>query len=128
MIVYVLMKMRIINCHVCIMVLKPYLYGLAFTTRLLMRCNRFYLRCVSIVIDLIYILRLSCHYLDLSPAVALGSSVGSYAGAEFALYLSEAQLRQLYMASLVVLGGRSLLGAIGNVRRLSRGYFAKKPL
>lgn len=64
----------------------------------------------------------------LSAAVALGSSVGSYAGAEFALYLSEAQLRQLYMASLVVLGGRSLVGAVGNVHRLSRGYFTKKML
>lgn len=57
--------------------------------------------------------------------MALGSSVGSYAGAEFALHLSEGQLRQLYMASLVVLGGRSLVGAVGNVLRLSRQHWKK---
>jgi uncharacterized membrane protein YfcA len=58
----------------------------------------------------------------LAAAVALGSSSGSYAGVEFALSLEESQLRQLYMASLVVLGGRSLVAALGNAYRLSRFY------
>jgi uncharacterized membrane protein YfcA len=62
----------------------------------------------------------------LAAVVALGSSLGSYTGVEFALYLNESQLRQLYMASLVVLGGRSLVGAVGNIYRLSRVYLKKK--
>jgi hypothetical protein len=59
--------------------------------------------------------------------VALGSSLGSLSGAKFALYLTETQLRQLYMASLVVLGGRSLVGAMGNIYRLG-GAYLRKPL
>lgn len=58
----------------------------------------------------------------LAAAVCCGSIVGSAAGAQFALYLSESQLRQLYMASLVVLGGRSCIAAIGNISRLSRSW------
>jgi uncharacterized membrane protein YfcA len=83
---------------------------------------------ILILIILILFIIYGIYYI-MSPAyiaVAVGSSVGSYAGAEFALYLSEAQLRQLYMASLVILGGRSLVGAVGNVYRLSRAYL-KKP-
>jgi uncharacterized protein len=58
----------------------------------------------------------------LAAAVCGGSMVGSAAGAQFALYLTESQLRQLYMASLVVLGGRSFVAAIGNISRLSRAW------
>ena len=62
----------------------------------------------------------------LAAAVCCGSMVGSAAGAQFALYLTESQLRQLYMASLALLGGRSLLAAAGNISRLSRSYWASK--
>lgn len=61
----------------------------------------------------------------LAAAIACGSSIGSYAGAEFALRLKEEQLRHLYMASLVLLGGRSLLAAAGNVYRLSGQYMKR---
>ena len=43
-------------------------------------------------------------------------------GAEVALRLSEDQLRTLFVTSLVVLGGRSFFGAIGNVSRLLRAH------
>jgi hypothetical protein len=39
-----------------------------------------------------------------------------------ALRLSEDQLRTLFVTSLVVLGGRSFFGAIGNVSRLLRAH------
>eukprot|EP00750_Incisomonas_marina_P008861 INCI15720.2.p1 GENE.INCI15720.2~~INCI15720.2.p1 ORF type:complete len:334 (+),score=53.20 INCI15720.2:33-1034(+) len=53
-----------------------------------------------------------------AAAVCCGSTIGAFAGAEFALQLSEEQLRMLYMASLVILGTRSFVAGIGNIRRL----------
>ena len=56
----------------------------------------------------------------LAAAVCTGSTVGAYAGAEFALTLTESQLRTLYMLSLVGFGGRTFVAAVGNIRRLVR--------
>lgn len=52
--------------------------------------------------------------------VCLGASIGGYGGAKAALYLNEEQLRDLYMLSLVVFGGRSIVGASQNIRRILR--------
>lgn len=52
----------------------------------------------------------------LAAAVAVGSSAGATVGARGALNLDETSLRDLYMASLVVLGGRSVVAAAMNVR------------
>ena len=62
----------------------------------------------------------------LAAAVCFGSITGSAVGANVALMLNESQLRQVYMASLLILGGRSVVAAGGNIRRLSQTYFAKK--
>lgn len=62
--------------------------------------------------------------LMLATSVAGGSMIGSFAGAQFALTLTDSQLRLVYMTSLVVLGGRSLVASIGNVSRLIK---MKKP-
>ena len=43
---------------------------------------------------------------------------GASAGASVALRTSEERLRQLFMLSLVVLGGRSFVGAVGNLRTM----------
>eukprot|EP00547_Thalassionema_nitzschioides_P007475 CAMPEP_0194203706 /NCGR_PEP_ID=MMETSP0156-20130528/3409_1 /TAXON_ID=33649 /ORGANISM="Thalassionema nitzschioides, Strain L26-B" /LENGTH=240 /DNA_ID=CAMNT_0038929507 /DNA_START=130 /DNA_END=852 /DNA_ORIENTATION=- len=48
--------------------------------------------------------------------VAAGAMVGSQGGASVSLSLSEERLRQIYMLSLVVFGGRSMIGAIRNIR------------
>ncbi|CAB9523244.1 Sulfite exporter TauE/SafE [Seminavis robusta] len=47
-----------------------------------------------------------------------GAILGGYGGAQLALALDSEQLRQLYMTSLVLFGGRSMLGAAANLRRL----------
>jgi uncharacterized membrane protein YfcA len=60
--------------------------------------------------------------LRLATAVCCGSVAGSAAGAHVALGLSEKQLRDIYMASLVLLGGRSFVAAIGNISRLTKGF------
>ena len=54
--------------------------------------------------------------LGITAAVCVGSSIGSSVGSSVALFLTEEQLRQLFMVSLVVLGGRSFISAVGNVR------------
>ena len=51
-------------------------------------------------------------------AVATGAMAGAMVGASVALRTSEARLRELYMASLVVLGGRSFVSAGINLRNL----------
>jgi uncharacterized membrane protein YfcA len=56
--------------------------------------------------------------ISLAAAVCFGSILGSAAGAHIALSLSEEQLRYAFMASLVVLGGRSAVGAALNIRRI----------
>ena len=58
----------------------------------------------------------------LALAVCCGSISGSAIGAEIALKLSEKQLRDCYMASLVILGGRSVFGAIGNISKLRKSH------
>lgn len=50
--------------------------------------------------------------------VCLGAIAGGYTGAKFALSLDEEQLRNLYMASLVMFGGRSVYGASRNIRAI----------
>lgn len=52
-----------------------------------------------------------------AAAAAAGSSIGAAGGAHLALQLSEARLRDLYCLSLVVLGGRSALGAAVSIYR-----------
>ena len=54
----------------------------------------------------------------LAAAVCCGSMAGSLAGSSLALHLSEEHLRQLFIVSLVVLGGRAFFGAILNIKRL----------
>jgi uncharacterized membrane protein YfcA len=56
--------------------------------------------------------------LGTAAAVAAGAMVGSVAGSSVALALSDEQLRGLYMASLLLLGGRSFVGATRNVSRI----------
>ena len=56
----------------------------------------------------------------LAAAVAVGSGAGAAAGASAALGLDEATLRDCYMGSLVLLGGRSVYGAARNVQAMLR--------
>lgn len=62
------------------------------------------------------------HAIPLSTAVcvSLGAMGGGYGGAKFALDLSDEQLRYLYMGSLVLFGGRSVIGGFGNIRQIIR--------
>jgi uncharacterized membrane protein YfcA len=50
--------------------------------------------------------------------VALGAMAGGYGGAKLALNLTENQLRHLYMASLVIFGGRSAFDAARNLKHI----------
>ena len=65
--------------------------------------------------------RLSAIPLTTAGLVCLGASIGGYGGAKMALALNEEQLRNLYMGSLVVFGGRSVLGASQNIYRIWKG-------
>ena len=58
--------------------------------------------------------------LGIAACVTCGGITGSVVGAQAALRLEEVQLRQLYMLSLLVLGGRSFIGAGLNIHRLMR--------
>ena len=51
--------------------------------------------------------------------------VRSAQGANFALSVPEQRLRELFMLSLVVLGGRSFVGALRNSANLARRWAAK---
>lgn len=51
-------------------------------------------------------------------SVAVGAMVGGYGGAQVALSLTEEQLRTVYMTSLIVFGGRSVVGAARNIRNI----------
>jgi uncharacterized membrane protein YfcA len=62
--------------------------------------------------------RLNAIPLTVTGFVCLGAIVGGYAGADFAIYLNEEELRNLYMGSLVVFGGRSVYGAAHNMHRI----------
>lgn len=53
-----------------------------------------------------------------AAAVAVGAMSGAAVGASVALRTSEQRLRELYMLSLVVLGGRSAVRAGQNLRRM----------
>lgn len=64
--------------------------------------------------------------MKLFSCVALGSTTGAACGAHASLNFDEAALRDLFMASLVVLGGRSLYGAGRNVQALLKAR-AKGP-
>lgn len=50
--------------------------------------------------------------------VAVGAMVGAQGGARISLSMSEERLRQIYMSSLVVFGGKSVIGAICNIRNI----------
>ena len=56
--------------------------------------------------------------LSLAAAVCCGSMLGSSFGANVALALGEEQLRRVFVASLVLLGGRSFLAASKNIFRI----------
>ena len=62
------------------------------------------------------------HVVPMGPtvAVAAGAMAGAMAGASVALHTSETRLRELYMASLLLLGGRSFVSAGMNIRSLMR--------
>jgi uncharacterized membrane protein YfcA len=52
--------------------------------------------------------------LRIAASVTAGSVIGAFSGAQLALSLTEQRLRELFMASLVILGGRSFVGALRN--------------
>ncbi|VEU44281.1 unnamed protein product [Pseudo-nitzschia multistriata] len=52
--------------------------------------------------------------------VALGALVGSYWGAEVALGMPPEKLRTLYVGSLFLFGGRSMVGALRNLQQIYR--------
>jgi uncharacterized membrane protein YfcA len=56
--------------------------------------------------------------IGVASIVAVGAIVGGLMGAQVALNTSEERLRQLYMASLVLFGGRSIFAATGNIKTL----------
>ena len=56
--------------------------------------------------------------LQTAGCVAMGAMGGGYVGSKFALGLTEEHLRFLYMGSLVVFGGRSVIGAARNIQRI----------
>lgn len=56
--------------------------------------------------------------LQTAGCVAMGAMGGGYIGSKFALGLTEEHLRFLYMGSLVVFGGRSVVGAARNIQRI----------
>lgn len=58
--------------------------------------------------------------LRVAAAVTAGSVTGVALGAQLALSLPEQRLRELFMASLVVLGGRSFVGALRNSANIIR--------
>ena len=62
--------------------------------------------------------RLSVIPVVTTVAVCGGAACGASAGASVALRTSEERLRQLFMLSLVVLGGRSFVGAVANLRTM----------
>jgi uncharacterized membrane protein YfcA len=68
------------------------------------------------------------HAIPLATAgvVCFGAVVGGYGGAQFALALDDEQLRNLYMASLVLFGGRSMVGVAANIRQLLKKSASKK--
>jgi uncharacterized membrane protein YfcA len=53
-----------------------------------------------------------------AAAVTAGAVCGSFVGASVALRLSEERLRELYMLSLVLLGGRSFVAGAYNLRNI----------
>ena len=57
--------------------------------------------------------------------MTVGSVVGAALGAQVALSMSEERLRMVYMASLVVLGGRSFVAAARNCSNLAKKYRIK---
>lgn len=50
--------------------------------------------------------------------ITIGGIMGGYFGAKIALGLTEEQLRYVYMTSLVLFGGRSAFGAVGNIKKI----------
>ena len=56
--------------------------------------------------------------LAIAAVAAAGAMVGASVGASVALRLSEERLRELYMLSLVLLGGRAVVRSFHNVRSL----------
>lgn len=50
--------------------------------------------------------------------VTLGAIIGAQGGATVSLSLSEERLRQIYMASLILFGGRSMISATRNIRNI----------
>jgi len=66
--------------------------------------------------------RMNAIPLQTAGCVALGAMGGGYGGAKVALSLSENQLRYVYMGSLIIFGGRSVVGAFRNIRRIHRKY------
>ena len=58
--------------------------------------------------------------LALAAAVTAGSLAGSTVGAEVALSLSEERLRELFMLSLLILGGNACRRAVINLQSMYR--------
>jgi len=56
--------------------------------------------------------------LGIASIVAGGAVVGGFTGAQVALNVTEERLRQLYMLSLVLFGGRSVIAASRNIKNI----------
>ena len=63
------------------------------------------------------------NYIPIVSCVSLGAIIGSYVGSYFAIHkLNENELRNLYMASLVVFGSRSIYGATSNIKNIIKQH------
>jgi len=66
--------------------------------------------------------RLNAIPMQSAAIVTLSAMVGGSGGAKLALWLDDEALRYLYMCSLVVLGGQSVVRSVGVMRRLWRKH------
>jgi uncharacterized membrane protein YfcA len=64
--------------------------------------------------------------LGVASIVTAGAALGALGGTRAALWLSEEQLRTVYMASLVLLGGRAFVAALSNVASITRRWRGRR--
>jgi len=65
--------------------------------------------------------------IGIASLVTAGAALGAVGGTRVALWLSEEQLRTIYMASLALLGGRAFIAAGGNLVSIARRWRASRP-
>lgn len=64
--------------------------------------------------------------LGVASVVTAGAALGALGGTRAALWLSEEQLRTVYIASLILLGGRSFVAALSNIASITRRSRGKR--